>query len=672
MTVQQLFLLSIFLYVVGALISLGLNRDGKIANYVSGTTAFLAGCTGVASAVPVLIEGKGFILEGMEFIPFGRFTINVDPLSAFMTLVISLLSIATGIYSISYQEEYIGKGTGVMGFLNNIFIVSMILVVTIDNAFYFLVFWELMTLVSYFLVCFEQENREAIKAGFVYFVMAHVGTVLIMISFILFYVYTGTFDFAAFRNANLLPVIKNLAFLLAFLGFGVKAGIVPFHFWLPQAHPAAPSNVSALMSGVMIKTAIYGIIRVGVDFLGASAWWWGLTVLAFGAISAVFGVLYAVSENDLKRLLAYSSIENVGIILMGVGAGMMGIATGQVSVGILGILAGLYHLINHAVFKGLLFLGAGSVVYRLHTRNMEEMGGLARYMPWTGLTFFIGALSISALPPLNGFVSKWFTYHTLFAASTKGSALIRMAFPLAAVALALTGALTSLCFVKAYGVTFTGPFRGGNELKIKEVPVTMLIGMGLLAIGCFVLGLGVPIGAGYIANVASALLHVSSPQLSDGLSIFPASSEQAMLSTLLVLVFVVGLAILPLLIIGTGGKRAGRRVDFEPWACGYKYSSRMAWTSTAFAHSLYLLFSPAYLLRTAFTKAGCFIILLFKKAMAYISQIELMWERYIYYPLLHFMVYIGKRAQTFQTGNVRMYCLYIILTLGVLLIATVR
>jgi hydrogenase-4 component B len=670
---RQLYLLSIFLYIVGALVSLGMKRNDKVANLVSATGTFLAACAGMASALPVIAGGKGFLWEVPGFVPFAKFTIKVDLLSAFLLLVISLVAAATAVYSISYQTEYFGKGIGVLGFLNNLFIASMVLVVTCANGFYFLVFWEFMTLISYFLVCFEQKSQEAVRAGFVYLVVAHAGAALIMISFILFFLKTGTFDFASFRTVNLPPMVRDLAFLLAFFGFGAKAGVMPLHVWLPRAHPAAPSNVSALMSGVMIKTAIYGILRVGVDFLGASAWWWGVAVLAFGAISAVLGMVYAMQETDLKRQLAYSSIENVGIILMGVGVGMIGIASGQPVLGALGILAALYHMLNHALFKGLLFLGAGSVIYRMHTKNMDEMGGLARLMPWTGFAFLTGALSISAIPPLNGFVSEWFLYQSLFMASQSDILVVKALSPLFAVMLALTGALAAMCFVKAYGVTFGGPHRSDRAREAREVPVPMLLGMAILAVGCIGLGLGSPFVAPLIGGVANGLLGVSGIQVSDGLLIFPGSSTRAVLSTPLIALLLAGLVLLTLIVIWSrGGVNAGRRLDSEPWACGYAYSSRMAYTATAFAQPLKVLFRWGYSLRAVLLALGSRISSYGKPALDCIERMDAMWERYIYGPLAQGACRMGERVQAIQAGNVHLYFLYIIITLIVVLAATVR
>ncbi|MCX6930661.1 MAG: proton-conducting transporter membrane subunit, partial [Verrucomicrobia bacterium] len=280
-----------------------------------------------------------------------------------------------------------------------------------------------------------------------------------------------------------------MVFLLFLFGFGVKAGMVPFHIWLPVAHPVAPSNVSALMSGVLIKTGIYGITRVSFDFMGTPPNWWGVTVLTIGTISAVLGVLFALMEHDLKRLLAYHSIENIGIILMGLGAALMFLHSGHPVLASLALIAGLYHTINHACFKALLFLGAGAVLHATHTRNMEEMGGLIRRMPKTAFFFLVGAVAISALPPLNGFISEWLTYQSLLQGFDTTTSLIRLMFPLSGAMLALTGALAAACFVKAFGITFLAQPRSDEARHAHEAPFTMLLGQGILTAACVFLGL---------------------------------------------------------------------------------------------------------------------------------------------------------------------------------------
>src|SRR5262249_28737742 len=272
-------------------------------------------------------------------------------------------------------------------------------------------------------------------------------------------------------------------------GFGVKAGIIPLHIWLPEAHPVAPSNVSALLSGVLIKTGIYGMTRVFFDFLGTPPNWWGVTVLTLGTISAVLGVLYALMQHDLKRLLAYHSIENIGIILMGLGASLMFLHTHHPVLAALALIAGLYHTINHAIFKALLFLGAGAILHSTHTRDMEQMGGLIKRMPQTALCFLIGAVAISALPPLNGFVSEWLTYQSLLQGFGTTASLVRLMFPLGGAMLALTGALAAACFVKAFGITFLAQPRSQEAAQAHEASPTMLGGMGLLTVACVFLGL---------------------------------------------------------------------------------------------------------------------------------------------------------------------------------------
>src|SRR5438046_2351422 len=291
--------------------------------------------------------------------------------------------------------------------------------------------------------------------------MTHVGLALILVAFGLLSPAGGGAGFAELRavGATLSPALRGLVFVLAVLGFGSKAGLIPLHVWLPRAHPAAPSHVSALMSGAMIKMGIYGLLRVSLDLLGGGPAWWGGLVLALGAVSALLGVLYALMEHDLKRLLAYHSIENIGIIFIGVGAGMMFLSYGLPALAVLGFVGGLYHTINHACFKGLLFLGAGSVLHATHTRNMEEMGGLIKRMPRTALFFLVGAAAISALPPLNGFVSEWVVFQALLGGSAIPQPEIAVLMPIAVAMLALASGLAAACFVKAFGITFLGIAR---------------------------------------------------------------------------------------------------------------------------------------------------------------------------------------------------------------------
>jgi hydrogenase-4 component B len=530
-----------------------------------------------------------------------------------------------------------------------------------------------MTLTSYFLVIFEQEKKESVEAGYLYFLIAHIGTALIMLGFFVLYKSTGSFDFALFGNTTLPQATKDLVFLLAFFGFGAKAGIVPLHIWLPRAHPAAPSHASALLSGVMIKTAVYGIIRLCVMLLGASAWWWGFVVLLFGALSAVLGILYALSERDLKRVLAYSSVENIGIILMGIGAGMVGIAIGLPLLAAIGFLAALYHTINHAVFKGLLFMGAGAVIYRTHTHNMNEMGGLARLMPWTGVIFLTGAMAISAIPPLNGFVSEWFLYQALFLGSRGDPGMLRIFGPIFAMLLGFVGAMVAMCFVKAYGTVFSGPPRSRHASGATEVPVSMLLGMGILALGAVVLGLGAPLVTPVVGTIAAGIASLAPMTVASGTQVFAAQASQAVLSTPFIFILLIGLLTVPVVaVVALGGARAGRKSAAEPWACGYDYSPQMSVSAGNFAQPMLLAYQPLYRLRAMAQIPLHKIAALASKLQSGLPAAEPVLERGLSRPLISGAQYVGRRIQAMHMGDVRAYCLYIFAALAILLIVIFR
>ena len=414
----------------------------------------------------------------------------------------------------------------------------MTLVVIADNGFFFLIVWELMSLLSYFLVVTEHEKADVRYAGFFYLIMTHVGTAFIILTFLIFFQGGGSFSFETFRHPEqpLPEGMRTLVFLMALIGFGTKAGIVPLHVWLPYAHPAAPSHISALMSGVMIKTAIYALIRVYFDFLGGQfPWWWGFVVLVIGAVSALLGVMYALMEHDLKSLLAFHSVENIGIILLGIGAGMIFQTYGLKELAALGLLAGLYHTINHAMFKALLFLGAGSLLYATHTRNMEEYGGLLRRMPWTGVFFLIGAVSISALPPTNGFVSEWLVFQSLFLSFQLPTVFLKLMLPIAAAMLALTGVLALACFAKAFGISFLALPRSTHARHAEEVPSAYAYRDGHAGVVCVAAGRrtdgrGPAIGPGGRHHLQGVSIEGKVLAL-DGWALAPGNVEFSSLST---------------------------------------------------------------------------------------------------------------------------------------------
>ncbi len=660
---------ALLIYLAGAFVSLCVSRNEQLSINIAGVTGIIGGALGIIACAPVLMSSNPVIDVFQTPFDFARFTFRIDGLAAFMVCVISLLVIVTALYSFSYVQEYKSKGAGSMGFFMNLFIASMIALVVCDNAFYFLVFFEMMSLASYFLVLTEQDDN-AVNAGLLYFFIAHAGSVLIMIAFFIFYCYAGSFDFEAFRQTTLSEPLAFTVFILAFLGFGAKAGMIPLHGWLPQAHPAAPSHASALMSGVMVKIGIFGIIKVGIDLLGATSLWFGVIVLGFGAVSSVLGVLYALAEHDIKRLLAYHTVENVGIIMLGVGVGMIGIAIKQPVLAVVGLLGGLYHLLNHAVFKGLLFLGAGSVMYRLHTKDMDLMGGLGKLMPYTALCFLIGTMAISALPPFNGFVSEWFTYQSLFSLSQEPHIMLKLIGPIAIIMLALTGALAALCFVKVYGISFGGMPRSEKAAQAREVPKPMLAAMALLALCCVLLGVGASVMTPIIAQIATALSHSQSFPLVEQGILVSSDRPYTALSTPLLTIMLIAFFLLPFGYYALTKKgRLADRAKGNPWACGYAYETDMSASAGSFTRPLRTIFKPLYTIRRTMDPAP-----LGQKginaAIHGASKLEPVWEEKVTMPIAHCIPRLAQKLQWLQGGDFRIYCVYFVIALVILLFTT--
>jgi hydrogenase-4 component B len=664
MNAIQFLLLTVTLFGLGALASLLFSASGRTSRGIAAFFSLLASVSGVIAVVLALIEDATPSQTLFAIPPFGEFALQMDLLSTLLVAVIALIGIATSLYSFSDAPAQAS-----VGFFTNLFMGAMVMVVTVTNAFFFIVFWELMTLASYFLVVWEFDKKESAQTGFVYFLVAHVGAALIMVAFFLFFGNAGTFDFAAIRSAALSPAVKNTVFVLAFLGFGAKAGMVPLHFWTPDTYAAAPSHISALMSSVMKKTAIYGILRVCVDLVGGPVLWWGFTVLTFGVLSAVFGAFYALAEKDIKRLLAFSSVENVGIILMGVGLGMLGMATQQPVLAVLGFLAALYHLLNHAFFKSLLFLGAGSVIAQVGTCNLNQMGGLSRRMPWTALTFLIGALAVTAIPPLNGFVSEWFTYQALLNAGGTALFALRVFAPLFAVLLALAGAFAVMVYIKAYGGAFTGPAHSKDAAFADEASVPALVAMIYLALGTIVLGLGAPWIAPRIASVAAGFANQPLIAVDSGWTIYPGNPLTSILSTPLVAVLLIGLLTVPLIVVAVyGGWRNSKRNNVEPWSCGYGYDAPMSVRASSFDQPVKVSFQPLYWIRTILDRPYRAINTFYHAAIEAIRIAEPVVENTVTRPTLRLVETAGQWIQTLQMGDIRLYCLYIIITLAILLI----
>ncbi len=683
MNAQAYFILSISLYLAAAVFA-GLSYPRPSQSRYAYLLSAAAAVLGLISSGLVLLGQPAFRLSMplltalTDLTPsvrlFESLGFRMDELSAFFVFVISLLVVPISIYSVSYTREYQDtKSVALLGVLYNLFALSMILVVTADNALLFLIVWELMSVSSYFLVTFEHEKPEHVHAGLIYLVMTHVGTAFLILSFLLFYQHLHSLDFAVFRaEAVSLPdTARTLIFIFGLIGFGTKAGLVPLHIWLPYAHPAAPSHISALMSGLMIKTAIYGMLRVFLDFLQPDlVWWWGLVVLVLASISTVLGVLYALMEHDLKKLLAYHSVENIGIILIGIGLAMIAGAHPEslalISLAALALMAALYHTINHAVFKGLLFLAGGAVVSQTHTRNIEELGGLIKGMPWTSACFLIGSLAISALPPLNGFVSEWLTFQSLLLGLHLPELIVKVLVPLSAALLALSGALAAACFVKAFGITFLALPRSEHPQQAQEVPATMRGGMGILALLCVVLGILPVFVLPLLNGVASSLLGQPINVLFSGFVLAPLAPDQGTFSPLGLVLLLLVLAPVGLGIAYMSSELRRRRAP--TWVCGLPHlSARMEYTATGFSKPIRLTFRNIYQPRREVeveTDVSSYV----RQRIRYELQLAAPFEKYLYGPLSAGILKISGTLRRIQTGSINMYLAYIFIVVVILLL----
>jgi hydrogenase-4 component B len=513
-------------------------------------------------------------------VPLGGLELTMDPLAGFFLAVIGVCIAAASLYAVGAAGETHYDIGAYLAFVGALGVVPLA-----ANAMTFLVAWEVMSLASWMLVLDRRDDAEVRRAAWVYAVMTHAGLACLLTGMLLLGAHTGSLRFADWSAAApaLSPGLRSAVWLLLALGFAGKAGVIPLHVWLPLAHPAAPSHVSALMSGVMIKLGVYGLVRVGFEWLGPAPPGWGVVILLAGAVSAVVGVLYSLVDHDLKRLLAFCSIENVGIILIGVGGAMLFRHAGLEALALLALVAALYHTVNHAMFKALLFLGAGAVVHGTGTRNMEAMGGLIKRMPWTAGCFLLGSMAIAGLPPLNGFVSEWLTFQALLQNVRLEEPALNLAFVLAIAALALTAGLAAACFVKAFGITFLALPRSDAAAHAHDATPAMRLGMLVFAVACALLGLGPTVVVPALGRVAGPVVGAATPGTWGGVATLSVSESFARLSTLAIAgALVVGVAVPFAALVLTGVSR--RRRPYETWGCGRMLqTARMEYTATAFA-----------------------------------------------------------------------------------------
>ena len=611
------------------------------------------------------VVGGASTLRLAWLVPLGGLELTLDPLGGLFLGLIGFAAVPASVYAMGYPD---GDGRGRFAYV--VFVVSMCLVPLAANTMTFVIAWELMSLASYFLVLHDRESKESIRAAWIYAVMTHAGLACLLAGMLLLGADLGSLRFADWRVSApaLDPTIRNAAFILLALGFAGKAGVIPLHVWLPLAHPAAPSHVSALMSGVMIKLGVYGLLRVSLDWLGSGPPWWGVALLIAGAVSSVIGVLYALVENDLKRLLAFSSIENIGIILLGIGSAVLYRIAGLEVLALLGLVAALYHTVNHAAFKALLFLGAGAVVHGTGTRNMEAMGGLIKRMPWTAASFLVGSAAIAALPPLNGFVSEWLTFLALFQNTRLDAVGQNVVFTLGIASLALTGGLAMACFVKAFGITFLALPRSDAAARAHEASPPMRLAMLALAAACVALGLGPTLVVPAFGSVAASLLRTA-PQATGGNWLtLRVSGEFASLSTMAIAGAIAVSLLVPLVAFRLVG--ASRRTRaYETWGCGrIMQTARMEYTATAFAHPFKRVFDffyrPTKRLDIEFHPESRFFV----ERIEYENPTRSIFDDWLYRPALELLQAAARAVGALQSGSANQYLAYILVALLLMLV----
>jgi hydrogenase-4 component B len=660
-------------YAAGSVGSLLCPWNWSLGRLLSIILGVAGGLLQVCVSLATIVEGGSVSWSVPSSVPLLDVGFRLDPLSAIFTLALGVVAIAVSIYSFGYTSALTARRSAVLGFFFNLELLSLSAVFTASNALFFLIAWEVMALSAYCLVSFDHRREETRGAGILFFVMSHVGTGFLIIGFLALYSMSGSFDFVKF-HVTPAPLQYGVLFTLFLVGFGLKAGIVPLHIWLPAAHPVAPSNVSALMSGIVVKTGIYGLMRVYFDFLGTPPLWAAFLILAVGVSSGLLGILYALMEKDLKRLLAYSTIENVGIILMGLGASLFFSAISKPALAALALFGSLAHVMNHAMFKTLLFLAAGSVLHGTGTRDMERMGGLIRRMPATAVLFLIGAVAISGLPPLNGFVGEWFIYQALLAGFGTTPSLTKLIFPVAGSWLALTGALAATAFVKSFGISFLALPRSSQAEQAHESHWTMLVGMGIPALSCVVLGVGATWFLPSLDSITGQLLGVRSSASiisSNGFVLTSGALRGGSVSTLMIAILLTILWLTAVLVGLAGFRRANRRAG-PAWDCGLPgLTADNEYTATAFSKPLRMIFAALYQPKREIQQQFD-VSPYYPKAIVFESGVAQTFESRLYEPLKEKVLERANRFRAIQAGSIHAYLAYIFLTLVILLLFGAR
>ncbi len=626
----MLFWLGSIFCTVAALLPLVSLRQGRFVRKAA-LWLLLGGVAELTSvALYAVLNAADFNLGELHITQALALAFHLDNLSGFFIIIIGTVSICTVIYSMSYIEHYgnTARARILTSFLA-VFILTMILVVASANTFSFLFFWELMSLFSFFMVMFDREKEETQKAGFFYFAMTQLGTVFLFLGFLFLYRFTGSFNIEAAQDIPQWG--KGLVFVALFIGFGTKAGVMPFHKWLPYAHSASPSNVSALMSGVMLKVAIYGLVRFMLDVCCPDLWW-GVLLLIFGAVTALLGIIYAFKESDLKKLLAYCSIENIGIIISGLGLYIIFTVYGLPIQADLCLFGALFHSLNHALIKSSLFMTAGSVIQATNTRNMEKMGGLSRRMPVTSVIFLTGACAITALPPLNGFASEIMLFQAYLGASSLDNSLLATLLIAGLAALALTSALAAASFAKTFGIVFLARPRSEAARGAHEAPFSMLLAPGILAALCVILG----VFSYQILDKARSGLPVPN-----------------MLPVGIILGLVSALALLIIKLLKAPVRKA------KTWGCGItEQTPHMEYTASGFSEPVLTVLKPVFRTKKVFQQEfSDSYRSIIKSAGGKITTLKFFEER-IYLPVARFFTRVGDFISALHNVDMDALILY--------------
>jgi len=611
------------------------------------------GCViGLIYSISHLLSYEAAIEKSVNWLHFFTLAFKIDSISLFFLVPIFTISPLALMYSFHYMENTEkALRTAVNYFFFAVLVASMALVVTAANMITFVLAWELMSLSSYFLVVFDYQVKENRQAGYLYFIFAQGGAMLLFSAFALLYHYTGSFDFSSFSSIPEGP--KLLIFILAFIGFGSKAGIFPLHIWLPKAHPAAPSHISAIMSGVMIKMGIYGIFRMYL-LLDAATPLIGQIVLVVGMITGILGVVYALAKQDIKELLAYSSVENIGIILIGLGIGMVGVSEKNQAMAFFGFAGAFLHVFNHSIFKSLLFMGAGAVLHKAKSKNIDQLGGLMKRMPITGKTFLAGSVAISGLPPFSGFIGEFLIYYGAFYGVSNHRIPFILAI-LAIVTLAVIGGLATACFTKVVGLAFLGEPRTEKAAKATEAGLSINLVMIFMAIACLVIGvIPEPFIRLSFAGI-KVIPYTAGYNTQDFMVIVDHISQTA--AFFIGLVFFIGLLrkfLYKKKEIGSGGT----------WGCGFTQPTvRMQYTGTSYAAEMIDFYRPFVPTKTNYTG----INKIFPGKTTWDTKVEdvaeIYYQRYLTQPLLKVM----NNLRWIQHGKIQLYIAYIVLTIIILL-----